>query len=256
LLLSILNKWINSLFLSSATSCNEINKKGSNLRVKRFYSPYTVNYIIVLFTRTIITTVIFSAGHINGDRSYLYQWLKVPGGRYISHKIFKYCKQAGIEEKNHEKSDGFVGFFVFSLAGCTQPMGSKEGTGTLLGATAGAILGSNVGKGKGNVVAIAIGTLAGALFGQEIGRSLDRADRITMGPNSQYSLEHTRSHQTTRWNNPDSSNSGSMMPTRTYQQTTGQYCREYSQTVVVAGKKQDAYGTACRQPDGSWIVNN
>lgn len=145
---------------------------------------------------------------------------------------------------------------VFSLVGCTQSMGTKEGTGTLLGGAAGAILGSNVGKGKGNIAAIAIGTLAGALFGQEIGRSLDRADRIAMGQNAQYSLEHTRSNETTRWNNPDSGNSGSMMPTRTYQQATGQYCREYRQTVVVGGKKQDAYGTACRQPDGSWIINN
>lgn len=145
--------------------------------------------------------------------------------------------------------------FVFLLVGCTQSVGSKEGTGALLGATAGAVLGSNVGQGKGNVVAIAIGTLAGALFGQEIGRSLDRADRIAMGQNAQYSLEHTRSNETTHWNNPDSGNSGSMTPIRTYQQA-GQYCREYRQEVMVAGKKQNAYGTACRQPDGSWIIKN
>jgi len=143
-----------------------------------------------------------------------------------------------------------------SLVGCTQHMGPKEGVGTVLGATGGAILGSNIGKGKGNVVAIAIGTLAGALFGQEIGRTLDRADRIAMGQNAQYSLEHTRSNQTTRWDNPDSGNSGTMTPTRTYQQTSGQYCREYRQTVVIGGREQDAYGTACRQPDGSWLINN
>ena len=146
--------------------------------------------------------------------------------------------------------------FAFLLVGCTQHMGAKEGTGALLGATAGAVLGSNVGKGKGNVVAIAIGALAGALFGQEVGRSLDRADRIAMGQNAQYSLEHTRSNETTRWDNPDSGNSGTMTPTRTYQQSAGQYCREYRQTVIVGGEKQDAYGTACRQPDGSWLINN
>lgn len=144
----------------------------------------------------------------------------------------------------------------FLLVGCTQYMGQKEGAGTLLGATAGAVLGSNVGKGKGNVVAIAIGTLAGAFFGQEIGRSLDRADRLAMGQNAQYSLEYTRSNETTQWNNPDSGNSGSMTPTRTYQQTAGQYCREYQQTVMIGGQEQMAYGTACRQPDGSWLINN
>ena len=135
-------------------------------------------------------------------------------------------------------------------------MGPKEGAGTLLGATAGAVAGSNIGKGKGNIAAIAIGTLAGALFGQEIGRSLDRADRIAMGQNAQYSLEYTRSHETTRWNNPDSGNSGSMTPVQTYQTGSGQYCREYRQTVYIGGQEQDAYGTACRQPDGTWEIQN
>lgn len=145
---------------------------------------------------------------------------------------------------------------LLSLSGCTQSMGPKEGAGTLLGAGAGAVLGSNVGKGKGSVVAIAIGTLAGALFGQEIGRSLDRADRLAMGQNAQYSLEHTRTNETTSWQNPDSGNSGSLTPTRTYQQTSGQYCREYRQTVVIGGQEQHAYGNACRQPDGNWQIQN
>src|SRR6056297_2608486 len=142
------------------------------------------------------------------------------------------------------------------LAGCTQNMGPKEGTGTLLGATAGAVLGSNVGKGKGNIAAIAIGTLAGALFGQEIGRSLDRADRIAMGQNAQDSLEYAPSKETTTWNNPDSGNSGAMTPLRTYQTETGRYCREYRQTVYIGGQQQEAYGTACRQPDGTWQIIN
>lgn len=146
--------------------------------------------------------------------------------------------------------------FTFILVGCTQHTGPKEGVGTLLGATGGAILGSNIGGGKGNIAAIAIGTLAGAFFGQEIGRSLDRADQIAMGQNAQYSLEYTRSHETTRWNNPDSGNSGSLTPTRTYQQDSGQYCREYRQTVIVGGRQQEAYGTACRQPDGNWLIIN
>ena len=145
-----------------------------------------------------------------------------------------------------------IGMFV--LAGCAQPMGPKESAGTFLGATAGAIAGANVGKGTGNVLAIAIGTLAGALFGQEIGRSLDKADRIAMGQNAQYSLEYSRTNETTNWHNPDSGNSGSMTPTRTYKNQTGEYCREYQQTVDIGGQKQRAYGTACRQPDGSWMI--
>ncbi|PZQ48850.1 MAG: hypothetical protein DI551_00520, partial [Micavibrio aeruginosavorus] len=32
------------------------------------------------------------------------------------------------------------------------------------------------------------------------------------------------------------------------------YCREYTRTVTVGNRVQDAYGTACLQPDGSWMI--
>lgn len=34
------------------------------------------------------------------------------------------------------------------------------------------------------------------------------------------------------------------------------YCREYTTTVVIDGVEQQAYGTACRQDDGSWQIIN
>lgn len=32
------------------------------------------------------------------------------------------------------------------------------------------------------------------------------------------------------------------------------YCREYQQQVLVGGRWEQAYGTACRRPDGSWQI--
>jgi hypothetical protein len=32
------------------------------------------------------------------------------------------------------------------------------------------------------------------------------------------------------------------------------YCREYQNVAVVDGKPVKSYGTACRQPDGSWKI--
>jgi len=32
------------------------------------------------------------------------------------------------------------------------------------------------------------------------------------------------------------------------------YCREYTRTVYIGGCSQDAFGTACLQPDGSWMI--
>ena len=34
------------------------------------------------------------------------------------------------------------------------------------------------------------------------------------------------------------------------------YCREFQTTVVIDGQPQAAHGTACQQPDGTWVVVN
>ncbi len=71
---------------------------------------------------------------------------------------------------------------------------------------------------------------------------------------AQRAFESNQVGQPSVWTNPDSGNSGSVTPTRTYQIANGQYCREYRQTIVIGGQQQQAYGTACRQPDGSWQI--
>ena len=48
--------------------------------------------------------------------------------------------------------------------------------------------------------------------------------------------------------------SGSVTTVRDGVSTAGRYCREFQQAVTIGGKSQQAYGTACRQPDGSWEV--
>ncbi len=47
---------------------------------------------------------------------------------------------------------------------------------------------------------------------------------------------------------------GSVTTVRDGDSTSGRYCREFQHQVNIAGKKQQAYGVACRQPDGSWEV--
>lgn len=138
--------------------------------------------------------------------------------------------------------------------GCTSTMGPKETAGTVIGGVSGAVIGSQFGGGSGRLVGVAIGTLAGSLIGQEIGRSLDRADRIAMENTAQEALEYSRTDHSRTWRNPDTGHSGSFTPTRTYRQTGGRYCREYTQTVMIGGEEHQAYGTACRQPDGTWKI--
>lgn len=47
---------------------------------------------------------------------------------------------------------------------------------------------------------------------------------------------------------------GSVTTTRRGTSSTGRPCREFQQTVTIGGKTEQAYGTACMNPDGSWEV--
>jgi surface antigen len=148
-----------------------------------------------------------------------------------------------------------IGFIALALAAC-QEGGQKQTLGTLLGAVGGAVVGSQIGKGKGQLVAVAAGTLLGGFLGSEIGKSLDHADRTAMENTTQRSLETAPSGNTVSWRNPDSGHAGTVTPQPSYQNASGSYCREYEQTITVDGRTETAHGTACRQSDGSWKIVN
>ena len=141
------------------------------------------------------------------------------------------------------------------LAGCTTG-GTKETVGTVGGAVAGGLIGSQIGGGSGKLVATGVGTLLGAFVGSQVGSSLDKAD-------TEYASAAARRAyaapvgERIAWNNPQSGNSGVITTTRDGYSNAGTYCREYQQTVAVGGKTEMAYGTACKQPDGTWkIIGN
>jgi surface antigen len=130
----------------------------------------------------------------------------------------------------------------------------KEFGGTLLGAGLGALVGSQIGSGKGQLAAVAIGALAGGYFGNQVGQTLDKADRAYAQKTAQNSLEFNKSGQTSSWNNPDSGHSGSYTPTKTYVSKSGEDCREFETTILVDGREERAIGRACRQPDQTWKI--
>lgn len=47
---------------------------------------------------------------------------------------------------------------------------------------------------------------------------------------------------------------GLVVTTREGRTADGRYCREFQQEVTIGGQREEAYGTACQQPDGSWQV--
>lgn len=146
---------------------------------------------------------------------------------------------------------------VFAVSSCssdgsdTVNENPKAVLGGVLGAGAGAGIAAVAGGGAGWIVA---GALAGALLGGAIGHKLDERDKEMAAKAAHEALEKNRTGESSEWKNPDSGNSGTVTPTRTYQRADGQYCREFRQDVKIGDEDHQAYGTACRQPDGTWKI--
>jgi surface antigen len=142
---------------------------------------------------------------------------------------------------------------TLAVAACSNDAGTKQTGGTILGGIGGAVAGAQFGGGTGRLAATALGTLLGAFVGSEVGKSLDKAD--------QQAARQAESHAQTApigqriaWSNPDTGHSGTVTPMRDGADQNGNYCREFQTSVTIDGKSEGAYGTACRQPDGSWKV--
>lgn len=81
---------------------------------------------------------------------------------------------------------------------------------------------------------------------------LQGAEQQAMADTLQYALENNPTDQSSAWVNPDTGRSGTTVPVRTYQDSIGRQCREFITTIIIGGREEQGYGTACRQPDGSW----
>jgi surface antigen len=139
---------------------------------------------------------------------------------------------------------------VFLMSACsTAP--TKQDQGVIIGAIAGGLLGNQIGGGSGRVLATMIGTVAGAAIGGSIGRGMDETDRM----NASLALENVRTGVPSTWSNPDTGYEYVMTPTNTYESSTGP-CREYTMDATIGGQTEQVYGTACRQADGSWQIEN
>lgn len=133
-----------------------------------------------------------------------------------------------------------------SLMGCNTMTNSDVGA--ISGGVAGGLIGSTVGGGTGQLLAIAAGTLAGAVIGGAIGKSMDDTDKLRVSG----ALNNNSVGEPAYWRNKRTGATYRVVPTRDVSVNGNKYCREYRTVADIGGRKQQMYGTACRQPDGSW----
>lgn len=143
-----------------------------------------------------------------------------------------------------------IALVAILTTGCSTVQSNPK---TTIGAVGGGALGGLIaGAAGGSAGTIVASTLGGIIVGGVIGKLLDDRDKRLAAEASQNALETAPSGRSVTWRNPDNEHSGAVTPVKTYQTPSGTYCREYEQIVTVDGKREKVYGTACRQPDGSW----
>ena len=137
------------------------------------------------------------------------------------------------------------------ISGCA----SKMQTGTALGALTGGALAYGLGQDSSKKeLWTVLGIGLGAMIGQSIGQQLDERDQYLMAQTFEFAMEKAPTNETAKWENPDTGARGTVTPTKTYSTTEGTPCREFTTTVSIGGQGEQAYGTACRQADGSWEI--
>lgn len=83
---------------------------------------------------------------------------------------------------------GFLSVSIAASTGCAQLGVTKEQAGTVIGGLSGALIGSQIGGGKGRVLATVLMAGAGAYIGNKIGSMLDERDREALAQQTQQAL--------------------------------------------------------------------
>jgi surface antigen len=133
------------------------------------------------------------------------------------------------------------------VLGACESNPSKQDIGMVSGAVVGGVIGHQVGHGAGNAIATIGGAALGGFIGSRIGRSMDRDDQRKAAQ----ALETSPDERASAWRNPNTGQTYSVTPKRTYAGADGP-CRDFETSTEIEGKKETVRGTACRQADGSW----
>ncbi len=133
---------------------------------------------------------------------------------------------------------------------------AKADIGGIIGGVIGGLAGTQIGGGNGRTAAIIIGAVAGSMIGNKVGANMDENDRRAVAEAQRRALEGGL-NSNCDW---DGRNYGSRTGARGritstregYNQSTGEYCREYRSTIYLSDRTEDTRGVACSRRDGSW----
>jgi surface antigen len=105
--------------------------------------------------------------------------------------------------------------------------------------------------GAGTAADSIAGTLAGSAFANRLGNRFAVTARQAAATAERRALADNAPAD---WRDAISGTSGQVRPMRSFTDAAGRECREYSQTVNIAGRSQSDTGIACLQSAGNWSL--
>ena len=166
-----------------------------------------------------------------------------------------------------------VGALAFAVAGCTNPDGTTNNTGTdsAIGTGAGAVVGGVIGSVFGRSTAAtllgtAFGGVVGYVAGSYIGQQLDEQDRELAAQQTTDVLTERvappapghsvyiapRHRRTYHWSSDHTTTSGSSTLEQVSTTPQGNECRLVRELAVIKGKEVVQHTSYCQTASGSW----
>lgn len=131
---------------------------------------------------------------------------------------------------------------------------SSDPAGVLVGTLIGGLLGHAVGSSGNRTASTTAGVILGGALGAAMTRNLDCNDRSYAYRTYYTGLNSGRTGARYDWRNPNNDHRGNFTVGRYYNDRNSFRCADFSQIIYIGGRQQTARGTACRQPDGSWVA--
>jgi Ni/Co efflux regulator RcnB/surface antigen len=133
---------------------------------------------------------------------------------------------------------------------------APDPAGVIVGALIGGLLGHAAGGHDDRGGATMAGVIIGGALGAAMTSNLDCEDRSYAYRSYYDGFNAGRPGEVYRWNNPRNDHRGEFRVERYYNDPDGFRCASFSQFVYIQGRRQEAQGVACRQPDGAWAIVN
>ncbi|MCA0894882.1 glycine zipper 2TM domain-containing protein [Microbulbifer agarilyticus] len=125
---------------------------------------------------------------------------------------------------------------------------NSDQVGSVLGGLIGGVIGHQIGDGRGNTAATIGGAIAGVLIGGEVGRRMDQRNQACVAQALEFAPEGER----ITWQNTQGNENYAVIP-GSVEMRGDQYCRSYTAEFFSNDASDSTRGTACRQPDGTWV---